>query len=133
MKEAIKQAKKAYEKEEIPVGAVIVKDNKVVSVAYNRKNIGNNSLFHAEILAISKACKKLKSWRLNDCDIYITLEPCQMCYFAIVEARISNIYYMVDSNYINTLKNFSKNINKVKVHVNYEYKNLLNNFFERNN
>ena len=88
MKQALKQAKKAYEKEEIPVGAVIVKNNKIIARAYNKKEETNNSINHAEIIAIQKASKKLGSWRLTDCEMYVTLEPCSMCAGALIQARI---------------------------------------------
>ena len=92
MCEAIKQAQKAYEKEEIPVGAVIVKNNKIIARAYNKKEETNDTTKHAEIIAIQKASKKLNSWRLNDCEMYVTTEPCQMCAGAIVQARIKKVY-----------------------------------------
>ena len=92
MKEAIKEAKKAYEKLEIPVGAVIVKNGKIIARAHNLKETKKTVTAHAEILAIGKANKKLKNWRLLDCDIYVTLEPCQMCMGAIISSRIKNIY-----------------------------------------
>lgn len=92
MKEALKEAKKAYEKEEIPVGAVIVKNNKVIARAHNLKEIKQTAIAHAEILAIQKANKKLQNWRLIDCDMYVTLEPCMMCMGAIISSRIKNIY-----------------------------------------
>ena len=92
MKEALKQAKKAYNKLEVPVGVVIVKDNKIIARAYNQKEMKNNPIKHAEIVAIEKACKKLNNWRLNDCEMYVTLEPCPMCAGAIVNSRIKKIY-----------------------------------------
>ena len=92
MKEALKEAKKAYKKEEIPVGAIIVKDGKIVSRAHNLKESKNSSTAHAEILAIEKANKKLKAWRLENCEMYITLEPCMMCMGAIINSRIKKIY-----------------------------------------
>lgn len=88
---ALQEAKKAYKKEEIPVGAVIVKNGKVISKAYNRKNKSNRVKDHAEIIAIDKANRKLRNWRLEDCEIYITLEPCPMCASAIEQARIKRI------------------------------------------
>lgn len=92
MKEALKQAKKAYEKGEIPVGAVIVKEHKIIARAYNEKEYKLDTTKHAEILAIQKASKKLKSWRLQDCDMYVTLEPCSMCAGALIQARIRKLY-----------------------------------------
>ncbi len=92
MKEALKQAKKAYEKEEIPVGAIIVKDHKIIARAYNEKEYKLDTTKHAEILAIQKASKKLNSWRLTDCDMYVTLEPCSMCAGALIQSRIKKVY-----------------------------------------
>ncbi len=92
MIEALKEAKKAYEKDEVPVGAVIVKNGKVIAKAHNLKETKNSAIAHAEILAIEKANKKLNSWRLIDCDMYVTLEPCTMCMGAIISARIRNLY-----------------------------------------
>ncbi len=92
MKAALKEAGKAYSKEEVPVGAVIVKDNKIIARAHNLKETKANAVSHAEILAIEKACKKLGSWRLTDCDMYVTLEPCTMCTGALINARIRKLY-----------------------------------------
>ncbi len=92
MKEALKEAKKAYDKLEIPVGAVIVKDGKIVARAHNQKETKCDTTNHAEILAIRKASKKLKSWRLLDCEMYVTLEPCSMCAGAIINSRIKKVY-----------------------------------------
>ena len=92
MNEALKEARKAYEKLEIPVGAVIVKNGKIISRAHNLKETKQTATAHAEILAIQKANKKLNNWRLIDCDMYVTLEPCSMCMGAIDSSRIKNIY-----------------------------------------
>ena len=86
---------KAMQKEEIPIGAVIVKNGKIISCGYNKREKTQIATHHAEILAIEKACKKLHSWRLDDCDMYVTLEPCPMCAGAILNARIKNLYYAV--------------------------------------
>lgn len=88
MKEAIKQAKKAYALNEVPIGCVIVYEDKIIARGYNRRNTDKTTLSHAEINAIKKAAKKLGDWRLEGCTIYITLEPCQMCAGALVQARI---------------------------------------------
>lgn len=93
MQEALKLAKFSYNENEIPVGAVIVKDNKIISYGRNKREQKNNALYHAEIEAINNACKHLNSWRLNDCDIYVTLEPCIMCTGAIINSRIRKIYF----------------------------------------
>ena len=92
MKEALKEAKKAYKKLEVPVGAVIVKDGKIIAKAHNLKDTKTDTTKHAEILAIQKASKKLESWRLLDCEMYITLEPCSMCAGAIINSRIKKVY-----------------------------------------
>ncbi len=92
MKEALKEAKKAYNKLEIPVGAVIVKDGIVIAKAHNLKETKSDTTQHAEIIAIQKASKKLQSWRLIDCEMYVTLEPCTMCAGAIINSRIKKIY-----------------------------------------
>lgn len=96
MKEALKEAKKAYEKKEVPVGCVIVKDDKIIARAHNLKESKNDTTKHAEIIAIQKASKKLNSWRLLDCEMYVTLEPCPMCAGAIINSRISKIYIGTD-------------------------------------
>ena len=95
MEIAYLEAKKAYKKMEVPVGAVIVKDNKVISKAHNLMETKNDCTKHAEIIAIKKASKKLKNWRLIDCDLYVTLEPCEMCKGAISLSRIKNVYFSV--------------------------------------
>lgn len=92
MKEALKEAKKAYIELEVPVGAIIVKDDKIIARAYNEKEKKCDTTKHAEILAIQKASKKLKSWRLCDCDMYVTLEPCSMCAGALIQSRIRKVY-----------------------------------------
>jgi len=100
MLQALEMAKKAYRKDEVPVGAIIVRNNKVVSKAYNSREKKQNALHHAEILAINKACKKLKSFRLDDCEMYVTLEPCPMCSGAIINARLKKVYFgCPDLNY----------------------------------
>lgn len=93
MYQALKEAEKAYNKLEVPVGCVIVKDGKIIARAHNLKETKMDTTKHAEILAIQKASKKLKSWRLIDCEMYVTLEPCPMCAGAIIQSRIKKIYY----------------------------------------
>ena len=91
MKEAIRQAKKAYALMEVPIGCVIVQDDKIIARGYNRRNTEGNTLAHAELSAIKKASRKTGDWRLEDCVLYVTLEPCQMCAGAIVQSRMKKV------------------------------------------
>jgi tRNA(adenine34) deaminase len=93
MRHALKEAHKAAQKGEVPVGAVVVKDGKIIGRGHNLTESKQSALTHAEISALGKASKKLKSWRLNDCDLYVTLEPCTMCGGAIVLSRIRHLFY----------------------------------------
>lgn len=92
MELALKEAKKAYKIDEVPVGVIIVKKGNIIARAYNMKEKNNSSIEHAEIRAIKKAEKKLNNWRLNDCEMYVTLEPCAMCAGAIIHSRIKKVY-----------------------------------------
>lgn len=91
MKEALKQAKKAYALKEVPIGCVIVYEDKIIGRGYNRRTIDKNTIAHAEMMAIKKASKKMGDWRLEDCTMYVTLEPCQMCSGAIVQSRMKKV------------------------------------------
>lgn len=93
MKYALKEAKKALEKKEVPIGCVIVKDDKIIASAYNLKETEQNATHHAEILAINQASKILNSWRLDKCEIYVNVEPCLMCLGAIVSARFKRLIF----------------------------------------
>lgn len=93
MEEALKQAKIALKKNEVPIGAVITCNGKIIAKGFNKREKSQNALMHAEIVAINKACKKKKSWRLDDCEIYVTLEPCPMCAGAIANARFKKVVY----------------------------------------
>ena len=106
---AFKYAEKAYRNNEVPIGAVIVKNNEVIGYGYNQKEKKNSVLEHAEIMAIRKASKRLNNWRLDDCDIYVTLDPCPMCASAIKQSRINNIY--------SALSNLDKENEKVVVDI----------------
>ena len=124
---ALKEAEKAYNSGEVPVGAVIIKNNKIIAKAHNMVEKKKNSIMHAEIIAITKASKKIRNWRLNNCDMYVSLEPCDMCKAAILLSRINKVYYLVK-------KDRNININKSKfIYLNnYEKKslNLIQEFFK---
>ena len=96
---------KAVKKKEVPVAALIVKDGKIIAKAYNKVNKTNNILDHAEIICIRKASKRLNNWRLNDCELCVTLEPCSMCSEIIKKSRIGKVYYILSQNEHETEKN----------------------------
>lgn len=118
---ALKQAGKAYKKGDVPIGAVVVKNDKIISKAFNKKEKNRNAIEHAEILAITKACKKLKTWHLEDCTLYTTVEPCMMCCGAIIQSRIANLVYGTKNSkfgYAGSIDNLldnNKNNHKVNV------------------
>lgn len=93
MLEALKQAQIAFDEGEVPVGAVIVKNGKIIASSHNRRERGNDATAHAEILSIREACETLGTWRLSDCEMYVTLEPCPMCAGAIVNARLKKVHF----------------------------------------
>lgn len=140
MKEALKQAKKAEKIDETPIGAVIAHKGKIIARGYNKRETQKNCLCHAEISAINKACKKLGGWRLPECDIYVTLEPCPMCAGAIISARIENLYFgaydkksgCAGSSIDLFKKNlFNHNVNAVGGFMENECADILKNFFKR--
>ena len=106
---AIAEARKAEKRGEVPIGAIIVRDGKIISRAHNLRESKQNALYHAEMLAIGRACKKLKSWRLDDCEMYVTLQPCQMCMGAITNARLKSVHYgaasTTDLNWVTQTQN----------------------------
>lgn len=139
MKEALKEAKKAYDKLEVPVGAVIVKDGKVIARAHNLKETKYDTTNHAEIIAIQKASKKLKSWRLLDCEMYVTLEPCSMCAGAIINSRIKKVYIGANDektgavgSVLNLFEDykFNHNVEFEKGILKKECENILKDFFK---
>lgn len=139
MKEALKEAQKAYKKEEVPVGAIIVKDGKIIARAHNVKETKKNAIGHAEILAIEKACKKIGAWRLIDCEMYVTLEPCSMCAGALINSRIKKLYIGADDpktgacgSVLNLLEDypFNHKIEVKKYILKEECENLLKAFFK---
>ncbi|MEE0865492.1 MAG: tRNA adenosine(34) deaminase TadA [Clostridia bacterium] len=139
MKEALKEAKKAYDKLEVPVGAVIVKDGKIIARAHNLKETKFDTTNHAEIIAIQKASKKLKSWRLLDCEMYVTLEPCSMCAGAIINSRIKKVYIGANDektgavgSILNLFEDykFNHNVEFEKGILKKECENILKDFFK---
>ena len=140
MKEALKEARKAYNKLEVPVGAVIVKDGQIIARAHNLKETKKDTTKHAEILAIQKASKKIEAWRLLDCDMYVTLEPCAVCIGAIIHSRIRKIYIgAMDEktgacgSVINLLEDYPSN-HKVEKEINIlqkECETILKQFFKK--
>lgn len=134
MNVALKEAKKALKKEEIPVGAVIVKDGKIIAKAYNKRNKSNKVKDHAEIIAISKANKKLKNWRLVGCEIYVTLEPCPMCASAIEQSRVKRIITGAVNKNIQSKKITDQILKDKKITSNVkeeECTKVLNDFFKK--
>lgn len=132
---SIELAKKAMNNGDVPVGCIIVKNNKIISKAYNKKEKTKDATSHAEIIAIKKACRKLKTWHLEECTLYTTLEPCIMCIGAITQARIKKIIYISENSKFG-FTNYFKN-NKITNHKlivekysnNKEYEEILINFF----
>ena len=137
MNYALKEAQKAYNKMDVPVGCVIVYNGKIIARGYNKREKDQNVIKHAEIEAIDKACKTLKSWRLNDCTIYTTLFPCPMCASAIQQSRISKLVYLNDTN--NKVLNdislnilFNENLNhRVKIDRISLENSIIDDFFEK--
>ena len=124
------ESQKAAKKNEVPVGCIIVRNNKIISKAHNTKQKTHKCINHAEIIAISKAEKKLKDWRLNDCELYVTLEPCKMCKEVIRQSRITKVYYLIPSQFTNE---DLKQINYTEIDCNEKmkskYQAILQGFF----
>ncbi|MCM1053066.1 MAG: nucleoside deaminase [Ruminococcus sp.] len=127
----MKLAKKAAKRNEVPVSAIIIYNNKIIAKGYNKRHLQNSVLNHAEIIAIKKAAKKLKDWRLNNCDLYVTLKPCNMCTEIIKQSRISNVFYLLDK------PSNKKEYNKTKfaeannsMYIK-EYSQYLSDFFQK--
>ena len=124
-------ALESYEQDEIPVGAIVVKDNKIIGVGINSRHKNKNVIGHAEINAIEQACKSIGDWRLDGCDMYVTLLPCLMCSGAILESRINQVYYLCERT--NVRFNVKEYIDTVKIEnkeIEEKYLNLLQLFFE---
>ena len=123
----LKLTKKAYKKNEVPIAALIVYNNKVISKSYNKRHNHHDVLGHAEILAIKKASKKLRTWHLTGCDLYVTMEPCSMCKSVINETKIDNVYYFLKYNKI---KQFKTKYKYVDIKNNYIFKEKIQSFFK---
>lgn len=132
---ALIEANKAYKKNEVPIGCIIVKNNKIISKAYNKKEKTNVVTKHAEIIAIEKACKKLKTWHLNDCILYTTVEPCLMCTGAIIQSRMKKVVYATENEkygYLNKIVKASKSKLEIEKNILAEKSiSLLQNFFNK--
>lgn len=138
---ALEKAQIGAFNDEIPVGAVIVKNNEILAATYNKKEELKCCTKHAEILAIEEASKKLQNWHLNDCDMYLTMEPCLMCCGALIQARIRNVYYVLNNNkfgginfinYLNSFEKYNHKVNFIKVDnkkIEKELENIMKSFF----
>ena len=122
------EALKAYKANEVPVGCVIMKDGKIIAKSHNTRQRSHCCINHAEISAIIKAEKRLKDWRLDGCEMYVTLKPCLMCSEVIKQARISNVYYITDSNFNESASSIS--YSKLETSNATEFSNLLSDFFK---
>ena len=140
MNEALQQAKKAFDIDEVPIGAIIVKNDEIIAKAFNRRNTDKNTLAHAEILAINEASKVVGDWRLDDCTMYITLEPCPMCAGAIVQARIPRVVLAANNkkagcagSIINLLEEerFNHQVHVTREVLEEESSKLLKDFFRK--
>ena len=139
MKIALIEAKKSLMSDDVPIGAIIVKNNKIISKAHNMKEKYQIATKHAEILAIEKACKKLNTWYLNDCELYVTMEPCLMCAGAIIQSRLKKVIYGLPNDHFGYVESIDKILtNKKNNHIveiesgilSNESKILIQNFFK---
>ena len=140
MNVALQEAKKSYKNGDVPVGAIIVKNGKIIAKAHNEKEKKHCAIKHAEIIAIEKACKKLKSWHLEDCEMYVTLEPCLMCAGALLQSRLKTLIYATENEkfgYVKSIEsilNNDKNNHKIKIISGIgkqESQKLLKEFFKK--
>jgi len=141
MKEALKEAKKAFNKGEVPIGAVLVCNDKIIARGYNTKETSKKATAHAEIIAIEKACKKIGDWRLSDCALYVTVEPCLMCCGAIIQSRIKKLVYGTKNDKFGCVESIEEILGNTKHnhHVEIEKKvcakecqELMREFFKNN-
>lgn len=128
---AYKESLKAYNRNEVPIGAVLVKDGKIIAKGYNKKITNRNPMAHAEINCILKATKKFKTWRLDNCELYVTMEPCEMCRQIIAEARIKKVYFFTERlKFKNNYKQTKYLLIENKIICN-KYKKILKDFFAK--
>ena len=131
MKIALKEKKKAYKQNEVPIGCIIVKNNQIISKSYNQKTIKNIATYHAEILAINKACKKINSWYLDDCIMYTTVEPCLQCTGAIIQSRIPKVVYGTKNEAFGYLSKIKNSKIEIIPHIlEKDCQTILSNFFK---
>ena len=129
---AIEEAKKAYNNDDVPVGCIIVKGDDIIASSYNRKELDGIASYHAEILAINEACKKINSWRLDDCTLYTTMEPCMMCTGAIIQSRIGRVVYGAFNDSFGYLRKINDNkIEIVSGVLKDECLSLVSDFFKK--
>lgn len=128
---ALNNAKKAFALNEVPIGCIIVKDNKVIAECYNRKSLDNIATYHAEVLAIEEACKKLGTWYLDECTLYTTVEPCMMCTGAIIQARIPKVVYGTNNEAFGYLSKIDSKIEIIGGILGKECSAILSNFFQK--
>ena len=131
MNKALELAKKAYDLDEVPVGCVVVYNNEIIASGFNRKEIDGISTYHAEILAINDACKKLGTWRLDDCILYTTMEPCMMCTGAIIQSRIGRVVYGTKNDsfgYLSRINN--QKIEIISGVLNHKCLSIVSDFFK---
>lgn len=126
IKEMLREARKCNRTDDVPVGAIIVKNGKIIAKGHNEKEKNKDATKHAEIIAIQKACKKLKTWHLDDCEMYVTLEPCLMCCGAIIQSRIKKVYYGIESKRFGYIESIGCLFNKKNTHKMTEVINLKN-------
>ena len=128
---AIFLANKASKKGDFPVGAIVVKNNKIISSSFNKKENKKNAIYHAEILAIKKACKKLKTWRLDDCILYTSMEPCLMCYGAIIQSRIKKVVFSIANDSFGAITLYKNSKIQYEIIHNEEYLKTIKQFFKQ--
>lgn len=132
MELALEEAQKAYRKNEVPIGCLIVQNNQIIAASYNHKTLDNVATYHAEILAIEKACQYLKTWYLDDCTLYTTVEPCMMCTGAILQARIPKVVYGTTNNAFGHLSKIGKTkMEIIKGIKEEECTQILSEFFQK--